>query len=170
MMSETAMFEATKITVEMALDGEENVLTQVQTVTFDDDTFRYLGKERGGPAGYDSLAYTQELMASRRFYAIKRDGAIIGGVVKSGPMHGVLRINRLFLHPQEQGRGYGTIAMRAMEDIFPEATRLVLDTPVWAKRNQHFYEGLGYRRMGEAFEPEEGFMLVLYEKRRGGPS
>jgi GNAT superfamily N-acetyltransferase len=167
MMVEMAVVEPTNITVELAKDGEEGVLTQVQTISFDDDRLRNLSEGRGGPTGYDSSTYSRELIASRRFYSIKKTGVIIGGVVISGPMHGVLRINRLFLHPQEQGKGYGTLAMQAIEDIFPEATRFVLDTPIWAKRNQRFYEGLGYQQVGETFEPEEGFMLILYEKGRG---
>jgi GNAT superfamily N-acetyltransferase len=167
MMGKMAVVARTKIEVELALDGEADDLTEIQKVSFDDDTLRNLGAERGGPTGYDSLAYTQELIAGRRFYAIKKDDTIIGGAMISGPMNGVLRINRLFLHPQEQDRGYGTMAMRALEGMFPEVKRLVLDTPVWAMRNQRFYEGLGYQKVGETYEPEAGFMLVLYEKRKG---
>ncbi len=44
-------------TVELAGPEEAEVLTSIQTVTFDDDTRRHLGKPRGGPYGYDSLEF-----------------------------------------------------------------------------------------------------------------
>ncbi len=51
--------------------------------------------------------------------------------------------------------------MRFIEATYP-AARWSLNTPVWAIRNQHFYEKLGYRK-GEEFIAND-IRLVEYEK------
>jgi GNAT superfamily N-acetyltransferase len=162
------MAKANGTTVELARPDEAQALTSVQTATFDDDTQRHLGKPRGGPFGYDSLEFCEALIAEGRMYAIKEDGAIIGGAFVTERDEGTITINRLFIAPGQQGKGIGRRALLALEARFPKATSFVLDTPIWAERNQHFYESLGYRRVGESLEKEHGFMLIIYEKRRGG--
>ena len=153
-------------TVEQARPDEAEALTRIQTATFDDDTRRHLGKPRGGPSGYDSIEFCKGLIAERRMYAIKEDGAIIGGAFVTERDEGTISINRLFIAPGQQGKGHGGKALLALEAKFPDAERFVLDTPIWAERNQHFYESLGYCRVGEVLEKEHGFVLLLYEKRR----
>ena len=161
------MAKAKGTTVEQARPDEAEALTSIQTSTFDDDTARHLGKPRGGPYGYDSIAFCEALIAEGRMYAIKEDGAIIGGAFVTERDEGTISINRLFIAPGQQGKGHGGKALLALEARFPDAERFVLDTPIWAARNQHFYESLGYRRVGESLEKEHGFMLLIYEKRRG---
>ena len=50
--------------------------------------------------------------------------------------------------------------MAFMESAFPEARRWTLGTPLWNLRTQHFYEKVGYVRIGT-----EGRDGVRYEKR-----
>ena len=160
------MAKAKGTTVEQARPDEAEVLTSIQTATFDDDTRRHLGKTRGGPSGYDSIEFCKGLIAERRMYAIKEDGAIIGGAFVTERAEGMVSINRLFILPERQGHGTGGRALLALEGMFPHAERFVLDTPIWAERNRHFYESLGYCRVDEVLEKEHGFVLLLYEKRR----
>jgi hypothetical protein len=47
-----------------------------------------------------------------------------------------------------------------MERAFPEARRWTLGTPLWNLRTQHFYEKVGYVKIGM-----EGSDGVRYEKR-----
>ncbi len=158
------MAKAKGTTVELARPDEAEVLTSIQTATFDDDTRRHLGKPRGGPSGYDSIEFCKGLIAERRMYAIKEDGAIIGGAFVTERAEGTVSINRLFIVPERQGHGTGGRALIALEGKFPHAERFVLDTPVWAERNRHFYESHGYKKVGESLEKEHGFTLILYEK------
>ncbi len=143
------MAKAKGTTVEQARPDEAEALTSIQTATFDDDTRRHLGKPRGGPSGYDSIEFCKGLIAERRMYTIKEDGAIIGGAFVTERAEGTVSINRLFIVPGQQGQGMGGQALLALEAKFPDAERFVLDTPIWAERNQHFYESLGYCQVGE---------------------
>lgn len=158
------MVEGTE--VELARPEEAMILTQVQKATFDDDTKRHLGKPSGGPFGYDSVPYCTSLISEGRAYTIKKEGTIIGGAFVTEELDGTVRINRLFIRPDHQGQGLGKRALKGLEARFPRAKRFVLDTPVWADRNQHFYQSLGYVRVGETLEQEHGFMLIVYEKHR----
>ncbi len=160
------MAKAKGTTVELARPEEAEVLTSIQTATFDDDTRRHLGKPRGGPYGYDSLGFCTGLIAEGRMYAIKEGGAIVGGAFITERAEGTICINRLFIMPGQQGQGRGGQALLSLEGKFPKAERFVLDTPIWAGRNQHFYESLGYCKVGETMEKEHGFTLILYEKIR----
>ena len=71
----------------------------------------------------------------------------------------------IYVTPEQHGRGIGTRAMRFVEGAH-RATRWTLDTPSWAVRNQHFYEKLGYAKVGETVYPD--ITLFAYEKRSEG--
>jgi hypothetical protein len=53
--------------------------------------------------------------------------------------------------------------MEYVHRTFP-AKHWVLDTPEWHTRNHHFYEKLGYRKVGEQEEVHAGFTLRIYRK------
>jgi hypothetical protein len=52
--------------------------------------------------------------------------------------------------------------MEFIEQTYP-AAKWTLDTPLYAVRNQHFYEKLGYVKVAE--NDYDGFILIAYEKR-----
>nr|MCU0480744.1 GNAT family N-acetyltransferase [Anaerolineae bacterium] len=66
------------------------------------------------------------------------------------------------IDPPYHGKGIGTLAMQFIETMHP-ATKWSLDTPIYATRNQHFYEKLGYIKVGETIEAG-GLVLFSYEK------
>jgi len=35
--------------------------------------------------------------------------------------------------------------MRQVEELFPQAERWILDTPIWNTRTRHFYDSFGYQ-------------------------
>ena len=62
--------------------------------------------------------------------------------------------------------GIGTNAMKFLEMEFPDAKKWTLETPHLSYRNHHFYEKMGFTKVGET-EPDpknNGFYLYLYEK------
>ena len=146
-----------------ASTADAEVLTTISKQCFDDDSRRWLGQSGGGPPGYDSVEWQQNAMNWGDYFKIVVDGEIVGGIIvtRQGPGH--YEIGRIYLDSAYQNQGIGTQAMRFIEEQYPLATKLTLDTPAWAKRNHHFYEKLGYRRIGEVAVEE--FNLILYEKR-----
>jgi GNAT superfamily N-acetyltransferase len=72
----------------------------------------------------------------------------------------------IFLAPDYQGRGIGSQALRFLAAAYPLARRWTLDTPVYALRNQHFYEKFGYVKVGQTSDGDTP--LIAYEKRISG--
>lgn len=75
---------------------------------------------------------------------------------------GHFHIEVLAIDPAHHNKGIGTQAMGFIERTFP-ATVWTLDTATFATRNQHFYERLGFVRVGETVFPD--ITLIQYEKR-----
>lgn len=151
------------ITFSPAIPADAEALTTIQTRTFDDDSRKHGRGERGGPPGYDSVAWNIDIMGRSAYYKIVADGAIIGGLFVFTVGDGRCELGRIFIDPDYQNRGIGAQALQFIEQTFP-ARRWTLDTPTWATRNQHFYEKHGYLKIGEAALYGEAFPLVLYEK------
>jgi len=99
------------------------------------------------------------------YYKILVEDNIIGGVIISDMGGGHYELSRIFIAPDFQNKGIGTQAIQFIEKAFPAAKRWTLDTPCWAYRNQHFYEKMGYVKVGEAApDKHRWFSLFLYEK------
>ena len=79
-------------------------------------------------------------------------------------------LDTFFIDPAHQGHWYGQKALRLLEQHFPHITRWSLHTPHRSYRNRHFYEKMGYRKIGETRIPHvpglvEDFVLFEYERR-----
>ncbi|GGA86423.1 N-acetyltransferase [Ornithinibacillus halotolerans] len=82
-------------------------------------------------------------------YTILLEQEIIGGIDIRNLGDGRYRLNRIFLAGAHQNKGFGTHIMQLIENEFPNAKTWNLDTPHLNIRNQHFYEKLGYKKVGE---------------------
>lgn len=69
----------------------------------------------------------------------------IVGSVRGWAQNGTCYIERLIVHPQEQGKGIGTQLMRKIEEAFPQAKRYELFTGHRSEKNIRLYRKLGYR-------------------------
>jgi GNAT superfamily N-acetyltransferase len=152
------------ITFKRATSADAAELTAVQKRTFDDDSQRYLGTESGGPPGYDSLKWQLHIMKKSLYYKILCDGKIIGGMIIFRMGNGHYELGRIFIDPEYQNQGIGTQTIAFIEQTFPDAHKWTLGTPSWALRNHHFYEKLGYVRVGEEKQGGIEDMGFLYEK------
>jgi len=146
---------------------DAEILTEVQVRTFDNDARRFAvpSAVRGGPPGYDSVAWQLQMMKEGIYYKILAGDQIIGGFILFDMKHRHFNLGRIFVDPDWQNQGIGTQAIEFMEKAFPYVKKWSLDTPAWAHRNQHFYEKMGYVRVGEDGSAGIDECLVLYEKR-----
>ncbi len=149
------------ISFEKAKPLDAKALALVSWKAFDHDV-HYGAPGPGGPPGYKSDKWQSEVMRSGQYYKIVDDSRVIGGIVVFDQGNGNYYLGRMYLHPDYQNQGIGTQTIAFIEETFPQAARWTLDTPVWAKRNQHFYEKNGYVRVGLDESSEPG--LVLYAK------
>ena len=92
------------------------------------------------------------------------DARIVGSVRARLTAEGC-QVGRLVVEPGWQGRGIGTLLMRAIEQAFPEAARFQLFTGSRSEGNIRLYERLGYQRThDEVLSP--AVTLTHLEKRR----
>ena len=147
---------------EQATPGDAENLVKVQIAAFHDDARIYPGVDIGGPPGYDSVEAMLATIARGECHKVALDGEIIGGITVIDQGEGHFHLEVLAIDPAHHNKGFGTQAMGFIERTFP-ATVWTLDTPTFATRNQHFYERLGFVRVGETVVPD--ITLIQYEKR-----
>lgn len=150
------------ITFERATPADAETLVSVQIAAFHDDN-RLYGVPLDGPPGYDSLEVMLAKIGEDECYKILADGQTVGVITLFPRAEGHYHLDVLAIHPQYHNRGIGTMAIHFIEHTYP-ATLWTLDTPLYAVRNQHFYEKFGYVKVGESTEPD-GLILIAYEKR-----
>jgi GNAT superfamily N-acetyltransferase len=151
----------TGIEFALATPADAEDLVKVQIAAFHDDARLYPGVDIGGPPGYDSVEETLATISRGEFYKVSLRGDIIGGITVIDQGAGHFHVGILAIDPDHHNKGTGTEAMGFIERI--PATVWTLDTPAFATRNQHFYERLGFVRMGETVFPD--ITLIHYEKR-----
>jgi GNAT superfamily N-acetyltransferase len=150
------------VSFECAEIHDAELLVRVAMAAFHHDSILYPEIEADGPPGYDSPSVMQQKIAEDECYKIVECERIIGGIVVFAKSNGHYHLDLIFIAPEYHNRGIGTQAMRFIEDTYP-ATRWTLDTPIWAIRNIHFYEKLGYVKVRE-FEDDDT-TLIAFEKR-----
>jgi ribosomal protein S18 acetylase RimI-like enzyme len=151
-----------QVSFEPADEADAELLVQIQIAAFHHDSVLYPEIEPGGPPGYDSVDQMRKNIARHPCYKILYGGHPIGVMVIVAEGDGHTHLDVIAIDPRYHNRGVGTIAMQFLERAHP-ALRYTLDTPSWAVRNQHFYEKLGYVKVGETSYPD--ITLFAYEKR-----
>ncbi|MBD3183208.1 GNAT family N-acetyltransferase [Candidatus Poribacteria bacterium] len=125
---------------------------------FDND-INYGAKGKGGPPGYKSEKWQSRMMRLGKYYKIMYEFRIIGGFIVFEKKNSHFELGRIFIHPDYQNQGIGARAIEFMEKEFPQARRWTLGTPRWNKHAQHFYEKMGFVKIGN--EGQDG---ILYGK------
>jgi GNAT superfamily N-acetyltransferase len=126
-------------------------LTRVMTRAFDDDSRKHLGKERGGPEGYDDGGFFRKWLFGQKLtdgYKILVEGRIVAAAIVwiLPERHNIL--GTIFVDPDFQDRGIGTRFWRWIERRYPSARSWRLSTPKFAIKNHHFYEvNCGFHRV-----------------------
>ncbi|MFJ6210225.1 GNAT family N-acetyltransferase [Lysinibacillus sp. NPDC092081] len=70
----------------------------------------------------------------------------------------------MFISKKYQNKGLGSQIMKLVEGEFPLAVEWVLDTPHLNSRNHHFYEKIGYKKIGQ-HQINEKLILIDYTKK-----
>jgi ribosomal protein S18 acetylase RimI-like enzyme len=153
--------------VSFALAGaaDAEALVQIQIAAFHHDSVLYPGIALGGPPGYDSVEQLRTNIAQHTCYKMVVEERVIGMLVLVDQGEAHVHLDVIAIFPTYHNRGIGTLAMQFFEQAHP-AQCYTLDTPSWAVRNQHFYEKLGYVKVGETCYPD--ITLFAYEKRSAG--
>ena len=143
-------------------------LTLIMKAAFDADTKMHTDLEEDGPNGYDNGELLQKLMCignaeSKVIYA---DGRMVGEytVIIDKDAY---TLDMLFIDPVCASRGIGTMVWKDMEKNYTEAGTWILETPDYSKRNHHFYEKCGFRKVKEHVFENGGKSFVFIKYTRG---
>lgn len=117
-----------------------------------------------GPPGYDSLESQIKSIKEKHYYKILDGEKIIGGMSIGDIGEGNYWIGSIYIDLEYQNRGIGSMAMSFLEDEFPQAVKMTLETPYLSFRNHHFYEKMGFKKVGETEPDENCIYLFKYEK------
>jgi ribosomal protein S18 acetylase RimI-like enzyme len=91
-----------------------------------------------------TLEEVREEFATKTVLKAVVDDQLVGSV-RGWEKDGTCYIERLVVHPDFQGRGFGKMLMGEIEKSFPDAKRFELYTGYKSERNLHLYGKLGYR-------------------------
>ena len=95
-------------------------------------------------------------------HKVSLDGEIIGGITVIDQGTGHFHLDVLVIDPAHHNKGFGTQAMGFIERPFLSPSGHWTLRPLQLA-NQHFYERLGFVRVGETEFPD--ITLIQYEKR-----
>ena len=160
-------FEDLDLTYQEITESGVPELTDVMTRAFDDDARKHLGKERGGPDGYDNgeffhnwLFGYQESVGCKVVANDKIIGAAIVWILPDN--HNVL--GTIFVDPFFQDLGIGQQLWRFIERTYPGTKSWRLATPTWATKNHYFYKKCGFSKVDSdpIIPAEEG--STIYRK------
>jgi ribosomal protein S18 acetylase RimI-like enzyme len=124
-----------------------------------------------GPPGFRSIDSILQSINEGRCYTILKDTRIIGGVIISSKGGGHYRLNGIWINPQYQNNGFGSQVITFIENELKDKKSIFLNTPHKSYRNHHFYEKIGFKKIGEDREAVDScddykrdFYLFLYQK------
>jgi ribosomal protein S18 acetylase RimI-like enzyme len=158
--------EVVDLRFEEIVETDLPALTDVMTRAFDDDSQKHLGRERGGPPGYDNGDFFRKWLfgyEESEGYKALADGEIVGAMIVWVLEHGDNILGNIFVDPQCQDTGVGTRMWQFVETTYPETKSWTLETPCWAKKNHHFYEN----KCGFTKIKEEGDSFVYHKDMTG---
>lgn len=148
---------------------EEDIpaLTRTMTRAFDDDAKKYLGKDKGGPPGYDNGDFFRKwlfLYDECEGYKLVADGQIVGGMLVWIAKDNNNTWGNVFVDPLWQNKGLGTRAWQFIEKHYPVARSWTLETPGYSIGNHKFYEKLGFEKIREEDAPDHPGKSFIYRK------
>lgn len=110
-------------------------LTKIMERAFDEDTRIHLGKEKGGPDGYDNGDFLRKwgLHKDASSYCIFLNEQLIGGVILwiNGDHNNFL--GNIFIDPSYENQGLGTKVWNMIEELYPATKTWNTETPVFFK-------------------------------------
>ncbi len=131
------------LSFEVITEADIPELTRVMTRAFDDDSRKHLGKEQGGPEGYDNGDFFRKWLFGQTVtegFKVMADAAIIGGFIVWILPTGHNILGTVFIDPDFQDRGVGSRTWKFIEEKYPQTKSWRLTTPKFAKKNHYFYE------------------------------
>ncbi|MCG8687308.1 MAG: GNAT family N-acetyltransferase [Desulfobacterales bacterium] len=121
-------------------------LTLISIEAFHTDDTVAGRNSKGGPPGYDSIAFHEQMIQeSTKFFTIKVDKKIVGGFWFNQENLENAYLYRVFLDPEFHRKGIGLQAFLFLFENFPDIKVWTLKVPTWNTRTPKFYKKLGFK-------------------------
>lgn len=136
------MKEYRGLTFELMREEDIEELTGVMTRAFDEDYRIHLGKEKGGPPGYDNGDFLRQwgLHKASTAYKISSEGKAIAGLILwINPRTEVNNLGVIFVDTDLQNQGIGKTIWEFVEREYPDTRKWCTETPIFSRRNHNFY-------------------------------
>ncbi len=116
-------------------------LTAIMKRAFNEDTRIHLGRETGGPPGYDDGSFLRKwgMNSNATSFKIYKDGNLIGGTILWINSNKENFLGTIFLDSSVENKGIGAIVWEKIEEMFPDTIAWNTKTPIFSRRNHHFY-------------------------------
>lgn len=144
----------------VSIEDAERII-QVRRLAYEDEDIRF-GKRSGEYLKYvGDIGFVSWCLDKYLLYKIMLDEKIIGTFwldheTDNRPNH--FELQDFCIIPEYHNKGYGAKTMKLMEEMHPNIKIWSLGTMNVSIRNQHLYEKMGYKKVGETEKS------VLYEK------
>lgn len=134
-------------------------LIEVQNKSFRDDYTAY-GE---CPAYNETKEAISMLIDNAIVYKILKDNEIVGDIIIRQKENHNYYLRVISVIPEYQNLGIGQMALKFIENAHPDAASWDLITPFKSYRNHHFYEKMGYVKIGE-YRQSDVLILFRYQK------
>ncbi len=135
-----------------------DTLISVQNQSFYSDFIKY-----GVCPGYNrSHKSMTESISIHHIYKILCDGVVVGDIIVRDNGNGNFYLGCICVIPDYENKGIGQLAMRFIDDCFPDAKHWSLETPSDKLRNHYFYKKHGYEIIKEY--DVDGVLISFFEK------
>jgi len=166
------MLKNREIKLERANFSDAVELSHICKKAFDREMILYKDGKIGGPKHYDDPKWHIYSMKEGVYHKILFNLKLIGGIIiairdkkiKNKIIIYHWELVQMFIHPDCQNKGIGSFAVKQMEEWFPEMYKFTTGTPSFSIGNIHFYEKLGFKKIGEQYCEDEDINIVLFEK------
>ena len=108
---------------------------------FDEDTRIHLGKEKGGPDGYNNGEFLRKwgLHNNSSSYCISLNEHLVGGVILWINENNHNFLGNIFIDPAYENQGLGIKVWNMIEKLYPDTEVWETETPIFSSRNHNFY-------------------------------
>lgn len=134
--------------LERARLQDAETIRQINTLAFNDEMNRVLGRD-GGPPGYNKIEEHRSLIEKFLVYKIVYDDNVVGSffLVQKGEMH--YKLESFCILPEYQGRGFGYRTLELMIKDHPTIKKWSLGSFKKSERIWKLYEKFGFIRISE---------------------
>ncbi|MFM2484326.1 GNAT family N-acetyltransferase [Celerinatantimonas yamalensis] len=149
------------VSLELATLEDAEILKLISMDAFSPDFEQY----GSYPPGIESLTWHASEVEKGHYYKIVNNDKVAGGMLAVPAHDSDIEIKYFFIAKEFQNRQIGSTAMHLIEAKYPSMTVWNLVTPSKAYRNHHFYEKLGYLKIGESqLDLNKEFKFFEYQK------